>query len=220
VEFREMAESSIAQPPRNWARLLLLALVIIPFIPEIAIVATAALARLLGCVPAESSTCLIAQFPVSSVITLALRAKASFIVGHVTDPEHQNAWLSALYLAVAAWLVACYVVAIRGWTHFASRFVIGLVVTLIFAVLPYFGSILAISDLANEHCRPNEGGVGPCRLFGDYVGSRDYSPAHDAVQIGWLSFGGAPLALALFVLYAIVVIVIAVRRRKPAAAST
>lgn len=197
----------------------MLALVIAPFIPEIAIAATAALARLGGCEPAESSTCLIATLPVSSVIALALRAKASFIVAHVADPAHQAAWLSALYLAIAIWLAICYLVVIRGWVHLASRLIIGFVVTLIFAVLPYFGSMLALADLINEDCLPNEGGVGTCRLFGGYVQGPEYSPAHDAVRIGWLGFLGTPLALVLFAVYAIMVIVMAVRQRRLAAVS-
>jgi hypothetical protein len=215
-----MPETSIRPPRRNLARLLLLPLIIVPFLPELAIVATAALARLGGCEPAESSTCLIATLPVSEVIALALRVKASFIVDHIFDPKYQAAWLSALYLAIAVWLVVCYLAVIRGWTHLASRLVIGFLVTLIFALLPYVGSMLALADLTDEgYCLPNEGGIGTCRLFGGYIQGPEYSPAHDAVRIGWLGFLGAPLALALFAVYAIVVIVMAVRQPKPLAAS-
>ena len=158
-----MRETSIKRPWRNLARLLLLPLIVVPFLPELAIVASAALARLGGCWPAESSsTCLIATLPVSEVITLALRVKASFIVDHVTDPKYQAVSLGALFLAIAMWLVLCYLAVIRGWTHLGVRLVVGLVVTLVFAVLPYFGSLLALADLADEpYCLPNEGGAWP-----------------------------------------------------------
>jgi hypothetical protein len=51
-----------------------------------------------------------------------------------------------------------------------SRLVLGFAVAVVFAVLPYFGPMLAIANFANANCRPNEGGVGACIIFGGYVG--------------------------------------------------
>jgi hypothetical protein len=209
-----MHTAPIKQERQTWTRVLLIPLIVVPFAPELTIVAAAALARIGGCAPAESSTCLVAALPVSEVIAIALRAKASFIVEHVTDPQFQAAWLGALYLVIGILLVVGYLVVIRGWMHLASRLLLGFALTLVFGLLPYYGSMLALADLANENCLPNEGGVGTCRLFGGYIQGPAYSPVHDAVRIGWLALLGAPLALALFAVYAIAVVVMAIRRRK------
>ena len=74
--------------------------------------------------------------------------------------------------------------------------------------------MLAIANLVNDNCQPNEGGVGACVMFGGYVGNTEHSPVHDAVAMGWLALFGAPLALGIFVIYAIIAIVIGVRSGK------
>jgi hypothetical protein len=77
---------------------------------------------------------------------------------------------------------------------------LALAVTIVFALLPYFGPLLAIGNLLNPHCQANEGGVGPCVIFGGSVGA----PAHDAMRAGWVVLAGAPISLVAFLIYAIV----------------
>jgi hypothetical protein len=89
-----------------------------------------------------------------------------------------------------------------GWSRTRSRLLLGFAVALVFAVLPYFGPLLAIGNLVSDSCQPNEGGVGSCVMFGGYVG-----PAHDAVRAGWLILAGAPIALGAFIIYAIITII-------------
>jgi hypothetical protein len=50
------------------------------------------------------------------------------------------------------------------------------------------------------------------------VGGADYSPAHDAVLMGWLVLVGGPLAFGIFAGYAVGVVFARVRAaRRPAA---
>jgi len=210
-----MAKSSLQRSHRYWRRLLFLLLVIIPFVPEIVIYATAAIARLGGCTPDQEESCLIASRPANDVIAVWLQATAGFVTAHA----ERLVWLGAIYGAIALWLVACYAALLAAWTSATSRLLLGFALALVFAVLPYFGPLLAIADLVNEKCQPNEGGIGACEVFGGYVGELEHSPAHDAVQLGWFSFIGAPLALLIYALYAIVVIVSTARSAKRPAAS-
>lgn len=196
-----MASTIPAHPRRRLYRLALLVLVIVPFIPEIIIIGTIAVAKLMGCEPEQKNLCLIGSLPPSEIIRVSLQATATFIITHAGNWK----WLVGMYLAIAAWLVACWIVLFQGWTRVPSRLMLGFVIALAFAVLPYFGPMLSIANLVHENCRPNEGGAGPCVIFGGHV-----APAHDAVLMGWLVLIGAPLALGMFVLYAVVVIAAAV----------
>jgi hypothetical protein len=175
----EMADKSYEHSRQRLYRVVLLLLVISPFVPEIAICVTAALARLKGCQPDQKDVCLIATLPASDVIGWALQMSAAFIIAVVRSSRK---WL--VYVTIAGWLVACYIVLIQGWARMLS--------------------------LANENCRPNEGGVGDCIIFGGYVGDPNNSPAHDAVLMGWLAPSGALLSVGIFVIYAIVVIALGV----------
>jgi hypothetical protein len=75
--------------------------------------------------------------------------------------------------------------------------------------------MLSIAHLENPNCHPNEGGVGPCLIYGGNVGS----VAHDAVTLGWLVFAGAPIALGAYVIYVIVAIFIRLVSRRRGAPS-
>jgi hypothetical protein len=195
---------------RLFTRLSILLLLIIPFIPEIAISATAALARIGGCQPDEVGECRIAGVPVRDVIGWALEVKARFINAHAGDPR----WATAFYLIAAIWLLACYFVVLRGWRRRSSRLVLGLILTLLFAVMPYFGSLLAIAPLANDSCQLDASRSGPCMIFGGYVGDPESSPAHAAGRIVELVIIGAPLALGMFAFYAVGVIAVGRRAAK------
>ena len=199
-----MARISLNRLGRYLLRFLLLLLVIIPFIPVIAICMIAAVASLVGCQPDQKNVCLIGSLSVSDVIGWALRSGASFVADNA---RKSGEWLTWFYVTVGGWLVVSYVLVILGWARTLSRLLLGFAVTMAFAFLPYFGPMLAIANLTHDQCRPNEGYVGPCIIFGGQVGDA----AHDAVFIGWLAFrGGIRIALGLFVIYVIVVIVLGV----------
>jgi hypothetical protein len=176
--------------PRGW-RLALPLLIVLPFLPEIGIYATAALASVQGCQLEQKSPCALLGTQASDLIAasldIALARGAIFGAG-----------------GAAVWLAACYFVLSRGWSRIASRLSLGLLATVIFAVLPYFGPMLAISGLVNSFCHPNEGGVGSCQMYGGEVGD----PAHETVTLPWFMFIGAPMAFGALLIYAIVLIVL------------
>jgi hypothetical protein len=196
-----MTERSRDHSYRLPYRAVLLLLLIAAFAPEIVIRATVALARLKGCEPDQKDACLIGTLPVSDVIGWGLQLSAGFVIAALRSTRW---WL--VYAVIAGWLIACYAVLIRGWASLLSRLGIGFVVMVISAVLPYFGPMLAIANLSGENCRPNEGGVGACIVFGGYVGDPCASPVHDAVLMGWEAPYGALLSVAIFASYTIVVI--------------
>jgi len=192
---------------RLW-RFALLLLVIIPALPEIVIVMTAAVAEILGW--DQKGVCTFRSAPLANIITFSLQAAAGFILAGV---RADVIWLNVFYTAVAAWLCLSLTTVSLGWTSTLGRLSLGLAVAFIFAFLPYFGPALAIANLTNDHCRPNEAGVGDCVMFGGYV-----SGAHDALALGWLAGYGIPLAFGVFAIYAIAVIGFGANSRKRARA--
>lgn len=201
---------------RPW-RALLLALLVIPFVPELAILLTGALAQLLGCRPEQA--CLGGALPAGDVITLALRLSAGLMME--ADRAGSDVWWWLVYAAFNGWLVLCLAVVTLAWSRTASRLAIGLAVALVFAFLPYAGPALAIAPFTGPHCAPNEGGAGPCQLFGTPIGDKGYSVAHDAVALTVADSGeGARLSLALFAGYATAVVAGgSIRRRRRARAA-
>jgi hypothetical protein len=169
----------------------LLSFVLIPLLPEILILAVSAYAVTVGCEADARLACAVGPPSASGVIRSAL--KAAYAIGSKFADDN----------IVVAWLVCCFLLIILGWSRLASRLLLAFGVTLIFAVLPYFGPILAIGPLVNPKCRPNEGGVPPeCTIYGGDVGNA----AHDAVRLGWKFFYGAPVALVAFVVFAVLVL--------------
>jgi hypothetical protein len=155
------------------------------------ILAVSVYAAAVGCDADAGLACAVGPPSASGVIRSAL--KAAYTVG--TKFADDN--------IVVAWLVCCFLLIILGWHKLASRLLLALGVTLIFAFLPYFGPILAIGPLVNPKCQPNEGGVPPeCKIYGGDVGNA----AHDAVRLGWKFFYGAPVALVAFVIFALLVL--------------
>lgn len=189
-----------------------LLLVALPFLPELLIWFTALLAGAVGCQPDQERECFLGLLPASDVIAFALRWGAGLIVAATSNGVF---WFVAFCVVVTTWLILCYVALTLGWARTLVRLVLGVAVALIFAVVPYFGPMLAIANLVNDKCRPNEGAIGTCLMFGG-----DVWPAHQAVQVGWLILAGAPIALTAFVIYAIFAIIVRVASTKRAVKST
>lgn len=185
------------EPRRHWWRLALLCVVVLPFLPELAIYAIGGFARINGCVADQKDICLIAGVNVSNVISHLL------IAGVFIGSGFAGLGLAAL------WLVICYLVIVRGWAGLVARLVLALSVTVIFALLPYLAPGFAVAPLVNANCQPNEGGVGSCLIFGG-----DVSSAHHTVILPWLIFAGVPIALGTAVLCAIVMAIIHARRAR------
>lgn len=192
-----------ARPRRRLWRIALALLVVLPFLPEIAIFAIAGLARARGCLVDQDWVCHFAGIRVSDMIANALDAGLLVAAAFGTG-------------VAAAWLALCYATVTLGWARLSSRLLLAILVSAIFSFLPYFGPLLAVGALVNPHCHPNEGGVGPCVIFGGNVGE----PAHEAVAAPWFVFVGAPIALGAFVIYAVAVIIIRFVSRRGKALST
>jgi hypothetical protein len=194
-----MQVSATDQLPRRSWRIVLLILVLLPFLPELIIAATAALAAAAGCHVEDKAACLIGPLSPSGMIAVAL--SAGTLVG-----------LGFGFGVAILWLVLCFIAASVGWTRLWMRLLLGAVITVIFALLPYIAPALAIAGFVNASCQPNEGGVGPCVIYGvDIDGA-----AHEAVTAIWLAFLGVPIALGMFVIYAVVIVIVralASRRR-------
>lgn len=180
----------------------LLLLVLLPLIPEIMILAVSAYAGVIACQADARLACAVGPPSASGVIRYAL--KVAYDIGSKFADDN----------IVVAWLVCCFILIVLGWSRLLSRLLLALGVTLIFAVLPYFGPILAIGPLVNPKCQPNEGGVPPeCKIYGGDVGNA----AHDAVRLGWKFFYGAPVALVAFVVFAVLVLGVRLVSRRRAA---
>jgi hypothetical protein len=144
------------------------------------------------------------------VIGFVLKVTAGFIVAYTSNSNLIGGFITAgLFLVIVGWQTACYVVLSKRWTSVRSRLLAGFAVALLFAILPYFGLLMATAPLKNNiSCRlPDSKGSYACHAFGSYVGSADYNPMVNAGQLGWLFLIGAPLALGMFALYAVFVVV-------------
>jgi hypothetical protein len=167
----------------------LASLVVLPFTPEVLILAVSAYAGLVGCQIDSHFACAVGPPSASEIIRIALQT--AYFIGN----QFANGYV------VVVWLMLCFVLTILGWTRLSSHLLLGLVVSLIFAVLPYFGPMLSIGHLENPDCRPNEGIVGRCKIYGGNVDGA----AHNVVHLGWRFLDGAPFALGTFVIFVIVV---------------
>jgi hypothetical protein len=202
-----MAIDSLERSHRYSARLLLLLLVAIPLLPEIVIWVVAALAGLVGCQPDQKDACLFGSLSVSNIIDWALWAGGVDIV-------KSAAWRAYFYLAMGGWLAVCYVVLIQGWERLRSRLLLGSAVALVFALLPFWGPLLAIKMFASERlCKPESTG---CMLFGGKVDN-----AYPALEMINLPFnnGGVLPVVGIFVVFAVFVIARSVVSTRPAAKS-
>ena len=184
------------EPRRHWWRLALLLLVVLPFLPELAISAVGGLAKVNGCVADQKEVCLIAGANVSNALSGLLTV--GLVIGSAF------AWLGL----AAVWLVMCYLAIVRGWAGTGARLFLSMSATVIFALLPYLAPGFAVAPLVNARCQPNEGG-GPCLIFGG-----DVSNAHHTIVLQWFILPGVPIALGTAVVYAIVTAVIRARRAR------
>ncbi|KJC47721.1 hypothetical protein UB31_18370 [Bradyrhizobium sp. LTSP849] len=182
---------------RHWWRLALLLLVVLPFLPELAISVVGGLAKIGGCVVDQKEVCLIVGVNVSDVVSGLVTA--AVVIGSAF------AWLGL----AAVWLVLCYLAIVRGWAGLAARLLLALLVTVVFALLPYLAPGFAIAPFVNANCQPNEGGVGSCLIFGGNVSS-----AHHTVILPWLIFAGVPIALGTALACAIVMAIVRARRTR------
>jgi len=177
--------SKSANSYQRWWRAALLLLVTLPFVPEIAILATSALTRLSGCDASGHVVCRIGPSAANII-------RNSLEVGSIVGARFGDG-------LAAVWLAACCILVTLGWSQLWIRLLLAFVISLVCAFVPYFGPMLSIDHLINPNCLPNEGGVGPCTIYGGNVGS----VAHDAVRLGWRIIEGAPVALGVFVVYAV-----------------
>ena len=182
-------KSDISINPRFW-RIALIVLVILPLLPEIVTFLASLIAELHGCQAGDEKTCAIGDQSISGIIRFAL--KAGLRMGD-----------SFSYGLAALWLAICFFAITLGWSGLFARLILSLSVSLIFAVVPYFGPILSIEHLINPNCQPNEAGVGPCVIFGERIGP----VAHETVSMGWLFLIGAPIALGAFGVYALIILI-------------
>lgn len=201
----EMSTKPVTRPHHSWWWwLALLLLVVVPFLPEIAIYVVTGLAKLQGCDVVDKTECKIGTWQVSEIVAISLRAAVQIAE-----------WMADYGIAVV-WLTSCYLAITFGWRNRVDRLLLGLAVTIVFAVLPYLGPFLSISHLVNPNCEPNAGGVLrhlegtlnipgdtpiKCVMFGGDVGN----VAHETVSLILnLLLTGVLVALVAFVAYAIV----------------
>ncbi|TWI64927.1 hypothetical protein IQ16_05555 [Bradyrhizobium huanghuaihaiense] len=173
-------------------------LVVLPFLPELVILLTSLFAGLSGCRPASDAGCPIGT---SAAEIIRRSLDAGFVVG-----SRFGDGLAVLWLAACCWLITL------GWARLWSRLLLAFAVSLVCAFVPYFGPMLSISHLVNPKCSPNEGGVGDCIVYGGDVGGA----AHQVVGLGWRILEGAPIAIGIFVVYAVVAVVTDLRARRQA----
>ncbi len=178
-------------------------LVVLPLLPEIVIFVTSILAQVMGCQPGGETGCAIGPSSAGAIIRKALRAGS--LVGSRFGDGLAAVWLALSYLFITL-----------GWTRLSSRLLLAFGASLFCAFVPYFGPMLSIEYLANPKCYPNEGGVGPCIIYGGNIGS----VAHDTVRLGWRIIDGAPIALGMLAIYAIIAAGLYLARRKRVAPST
>lgn len=185
----EMSIELGTKPRRIWWRFALLVLVVLPFLPDLAIYAVGGLAKVNGCVADQKEICRIAGINVSKalsgLVTTSIVIGSAFVLG-----------------LTVVWLVVCYLVIARGWAGFVARCVLALSVTVIFARLPYLAPYSVIAPLADPSCKPSGGG-GPCPIFGGDVSSAHHT---DALQL--LVWPGDVIALSTAAAYAIVAAII------------
>lgn len=197
---------------RTW-RLLLLLFAVLPFLPEIAIYAVTALAKAAGCRldDPDGSACHLASQQVSDVIDGALQAGLLVSVGFAIG-------------GAAIWLALCYYAVNKGWSQMTSRLLIALMLTGVFAGLPYWAPNLALAYVANPRC---EAKGGSCHVFGGKVTStaKDVVVVSDEPFIASLVQNppgpialGAPITAFALLIYATVTIIGRIILRQRAAA--
>jgi hypothetical protein len=161
--------------------------VLLPFLPAISVYTVVALAKIKGCGVGDEEICVGGPISVARAIIGMPSAHLGFGV---------------LIIAALTWLVVCYLSARLGWKRFASRLLVGLFATLLFAGCPYFASLPALGAFVEPQCRLYGGDHSVCDLFDSDVGGG----AHILLIMIWLSFIGLPLGSVAFLLYVAVIL--------------
>jgi hypothetical protein len=163
--------------------------VLLPLLPAISVYSAVALAKIKACGVGDEEICVAG--PIS--VARAIIGMTNVTLG-----------LAVTFSVALIWLVVCYLSAILGWKRFASRLLVGLFATLIFAGYPYFASLPALGIFVEPECSLY-GGVSAssvCGLFDGGVGAG----AHILLIMVWLSIIGLPLGFAAFPLYILLIL--------------
>jgi hypothetical protein len=141
-----MTKQADSRPRRRAWHLLLLALVILPFLPELTIYAVRALAKLNGCAPDapdNSGACFLANLLMGDIVEGALQVALFVSLGFGIG-------------FVAIWLALCYCTINRGWSRLSSRLLLAFVACAAFAIPPYLAPNFALAPLTSpENPLPN-----------------------------------------------------------------
>lgn len=164
---------------RVW-RIALAVLIVVPFLPELAIYAIAALV-LWKCDIGQKTACLVGPVSIGDIIAALL--DTTVIIG------------AAFWFIAPVWLAACYLVTTLGWSRTGSRLSLALLVSLIFAFLPYVAPLLLTNSLVSVDCT-----IVPCWILGGEM-TKIVRPAPDIAS--WGALGGLVIAFGAFFLYAI-----------------
>jgi hypothetical protein len=186
---------SPGRPHRRFWRISLLFLVVLPFLPEVLVLATSAIANVAGCSVESQKACAFGRFA-AEIIKIA--TEAGTLVGIVLGLG-----------GVVLWLILCYTSITLGWEGLSRRILLALAIALVFAFLPYFAPALVLEPLVNANCQPNEGGVGPCVIYGGNVGDA----AHQTVSLPWVFGVAALLTFATLAIYVVTVIIMRIVSR-------
>lgn len=181
-----MATVSDGRRVRRWRSILLL-LVVLPFLPELAIRMIAGMAAVGGCVPGDAAPCVIATVSLGDLLRRAIEASVAIA-------------MALGFGGIVVWLTLVFVAIQRGFATLPVRLVLAFMLTVVFALWPYLAPGLAIADLVHADCRPHEAGVGACRLYGTAMGRA----ANETQVVQWFAFLAGPVAMVMFAIYAFV----------------
>jgi hypothetical protein len=183
----------IPKQSKIWRRILWL-LLLLPLLPTVLILLIAMTADLKGCMAEPLAACMIG--PLSLGQAFAVTAELALVMG-------------TAFIALAPfWVALCCLAVHRSFGGLASRLIVAFAVALFLGFLPFLGPALAIGGLVHSGCRANEGGVGPCTTFGVDIGES----VHELATLPWAILFVPALTLGIWLIYAIVAIVLRVRK--------
>ncbi len=181
------------KPRRLKWRLVLLLLLLVPAIPATFLLVVSIYGKIAGCDP-SGAACVIGGRPLGETAKRALDAAAAFASFFV--------FLGGLWFAFALIFVH------RSFEGAGGR----LLAALFAAGWSVLGAIImgfvALANVA-PHCSFNEGGVGSCRIFGVITTS-----GHHIGTAIWGVMIGVPLAGLVFLVYAVIVTIIANKHKE------
>jgi hypothetical protein len=181
------------KPRRLRWRIVLLILLLIPIIPSIYLLILSIYGKIAGCDPAGAA-CIIGGRSLGDVAKRALDAAAAF---------------ASFFVFIGGfWFAFALIFIHRSFAGAGSR----LLVALFTAGWSVLGAIImgfvALANIA-PHCSFNEGGVGTCGIFGVATQS-----GHHIGTAIWGVIFGIPIAVLVFIVYAVIVTIIANKTRQ------